>query len=169
MLGRGAGGAAASLPAGPDGIAPTAWVLTGIVLAALSGVFYGALGVLIRRTTRHAIPLSATLALISTTGVVGLGAAAVLRMGAGVLHASPQEWLLLLIAGTLNAVAFFAISGALQRIPVVQVNLLNASQAALCAIGGVLIYHEPLTIGLAVGTLLTMAGLALMDRRDEPE
>ena len=164
MLGLGAEGAAARLPPGPDTIAPVLWVLAGITLAGLAGVFYGTLGVIIRRSTRRNVPLPATLALISTTGVVGLGTAAIVRMGPAVLHATTAEWSLMILAGTLNAAAFFAISGSLQRIPVVQVNLLNASQAAMCALGGVLVYHEPLTVGLVGGTLLTLIGLGLMDR-----
>ena len=164
MLGLGADGAAAELPTGPHLFAPELWVLAGIVLAGVSGVFYGVLGVIIRRSTGSEIPLVATLALISTTGVVGLGAAAVIRLGPAVLEATPGEWCLMVFAGVLNAIAFFAISGSLQRIPVVQVNLLNASQAAMCALGGVLIYHEPLTTALAFGTLLTIAGLVLMGR-----
>lgn len=164
LLGLGAEGAAAALPAGPKGIPPVLWVLSGVALAALSGVFYGVLGVIIRRTSRGEIPLTATLALISTTGVVGLGAAAVVRLGPEILSATAGEWWLMGIAGVLNAIAFFAISGSLQRIPVVQVNLLNASQAAMCALGGVVIYGEPLSLALAGGTALTIAGLVLMSR-----
>ena len=56
----------------------------------------------------------------------------------------------------------------LEHFPVVQVNLLNASQAAMCAIGGVLVYSEPLTLPLVGGTLLTIVGLSLMSRRSKP-
>jgi DME family drug/metabolite transporter len=165
LLGLGAEGAATALPPGPQAIPPTLWVLAGVALAAASGVFYGALGVVIRRTTRDEIPLPATLALISTMGVLSLGIPSFLWLGTTGLAASPQEWSLMIVAGVLNAAAFFAIGGSLRRIPVVQVNLLNASQAALCAMGGVLIYREPLTAALVGGTALTLAGLALMDRR----
>ncbi|HEX6987412.1 MAG TPA: DMT family transporter, partial [Planctomycetaceae bacterium] len=169
LLSLGAEGAAAALPPGPPDVSPVWWVLQGVLLSALAGVFYGALGVVIRQTTRDSVPLPATLALVSTTGVVGLGIPAVIRLGPEILTASASEWTLMLVAGTLNAIAFFAIGGSLRRIPVVQVNLLNASQAALCALGGVLVYGEPLTAALVGGTALTVAGLVLMSRRSGAE
>jgi len=165
MLGYGAEGAATALPRGPAGITPVAWVLTGVAYSAFAGVLYGGLGVVMRRTTQTNVPLPATLALVSTTGTLGLGIPAVVRLGSEVLHSTPTETFLMVSAGVLNAIAFFAIGGAFRRISVVQVNLINASQAAMCAIGGVLIYGESLTAALALGTVLTIVGLALMDRR----
>ena len=50
------------------------------------------------------------------------------------------------------------------RLSVVRVNLINASQAAMCAAGGVLFFDEALTVWLVLGTLLTMGGLMLMER-----
>src|SRR5690606_21285319 len=160
--------AADALPPGPATISPQLWVLAGIALAGIAGVFYGGLGVVIRRTTRQQVPLPATLALVSTTGVVGLGIPAIVRLGPEILMSSSREFTMMALAGTLNAIAFFAIGGSLRRIPVVQVNLLNASQAAMCAIGGVFVYHEPLSAALVGGTALTIIGLAMMSRRSKP-
>jgi BirA family biotin operon repressor/biotin-[acetyl-CoA-carboxylase] ligase len=70
----------------------------------------------------------------------------------------------MLLAGLLNAIAFFACGAALMRLSVVRVNLINASQAALCAAGGVLFFQEALTAWMVLGTLLTMGGLMLMER-----
>lgn len=165
VLGQGADAASRALPRGPDGVSPLVWVLSGVGLSAFAGVLYGALGVVIRRTTKDDVPLPATLALVSTMGTLGLGIPAVALLGSEVVHSSPNESLLMLVAGTLNAIAFFAIGGAFRRISVVQVNLINASQAAMCALGGVLIYRESLTAALVIGTLLTIVGLVLMDRR----
>lgn len=169
VLSLGAEAAAKTLPPGPPGISPQLWVMSGVALAGIAGVFYGALGVIIRRTTRHDVPLPATLALISSTGVVGLGVPAVLRLGSEIIQATAFENLLMVSAGVMNAIAFFAIGGSLRRIPVVQVNLLNASQAAMCAFGGVVVYHEPLTFALVVGTGLTIVGLAVMARASSPK
>jgi drug/metabolite transporter (DMT)-like permease len=168
ILSYGAEGAAAGLPPGAAQIAPKLWVLSGIAFAAIAGVFYGVLGVVIRQTTRDSVPLPATLAIVSSTGVLGVGIPAVLRLGPEILNSTSHEWSLMILAGVLNAIAFFAIGGSLRRIPVVQVNLLNASQAAMCAIGGVLVYSEPLTLPLVGGTLLTIVGLSLMSRRSKP-
>lgn len=165
VLGYGADAASKSLPPGPPEVRPAVWVLAGVGYAAVAGVLYGGLGVVIRRSTQTAVPLPATLALVSTTGTVGLGIPALLRLGPEVLEATSKETGLMLLAGLLNAIAFFAIGGAYRRISVVQVNLINASQAATCALGGVLIFGESLTTALVCGTVLTIAGLALMDRR----
>lgn len=165
VLSYGAEGAAAVIPRSPSELSPKVWVLSGIAFAAIAGVFYGVLGVVIRQTTRESVPLPATLAIVSSTGVLGVGVPAVFRLGPEILDATSEEWWLMVLAGVLNAVAFFAIGGSLRRIPVVQVNLLNASQAAMCAIGGVLLYREPLTAALIGGTVLTIFGLALMSRK----
>lgn len=164
ILSYGAEGAAAALPSPPAGYTPRVWVFSGVVFAAVAGVFYGVLGVVIRQTTRVAVPLPATLAIVSSTGVLGVGVPAVVRMGGSIFDSTATEWGLMVLAGVLNAIAFFAIGGSLRRIPVVQVNLLNASQAALCAIGGVLIYSEPLSVSLVCGTGLTVVGLTLMSK-----
>jgi len=164
ILSYGAEGAAAALPPPPAGYSARFWVLSGVVFAAVAGVFYGVLGVVIRQTTRVAVPLPATLAIVSSTGVLGVGVPAVVRLGTTIFDASAGEWGLMVLAGVLNAIAFFAIGGSLRRIPVVQVNLLNASQAAMCAIGGVVVYREPLSASLVFGTLLTVLGLTLMSK-----
>jgi drug/metabolite transporter (DMT)-like permease len=164
ILSYGAEGAAAALPPPPAGYSPTMWVFSGVMFAAVAGVFYGVLGVVIRQTTRVAVPLPATLAIVSSMGVLGVGIPAVVRMGGSIFDATAIEWGLMVLAGVLNAIAFFAIGGSLRRIPVVQVNLLNASQAAMCAIGGVMIYREPLSASLVCGTALTVLGLALMSK-----
>ncbi len=169
VLSFGAEGAAAALPAPAAGDSAKLWVFSGVVFAAVAGVFYGVLGVVIRQTTRVAVPLPATLAIVSSTGVLGVGIPALFRLGGSIVDSTASEWELMILAGTLNAIAFFAIGGSLRRIPVVQVNLLNASQAAMCAIGGVLIYHEPLSTSLVVGTALTVLGLALMSKRPRGE
>ena len=164
LLSLGASSAGASLPPGPPGIPQTLWVLGGIGLAAVAGTFYGILGVVIRRMARQSVSLPATLALIGTTGALGLGIPALVQLGPRVLEASAGETVLMVAAGLMNGVAFFAMAGSLRRIPVMQVNLINASQAALCALGGVLLYGEALSWGLAGGTALTIAGLTLLDR-----
>jgi drug/metabolite transporter, DME family len=150
-------------------LAESSWtvILLAILSASLAGLAYGTCGVMIRRTTTGAdnVSLSGTLVWLSTSGVVGLGLVSWLRMGtAGLLETTTPEFLNMLLAGSLNAVAFFACGAALMRLSVVRVNLINASQAALCAAGGVLLFDEALTLWVVLGTLLTMGGLMLMDR-----
>ena len=59
-------------------------------------------------------------------------------------------------------------AGAATPLPVVQVNLLSASQVAMAALAGVLFFGEALSIALVAGVLLTTLGL-LMIKRGEKE
>ncbi|MGD9854649.1 MAG: DMT family transporter [Planctomycetaceae bacterium] len=138
-----------------------------VAAACLSGIAYGAGGVMIRRCVRGEISHSATIVVLSTTGMLTLGGTSLLRIGPQVLLSTPPDvWLKMLGAGMATAVAFFAISGAYQHLSTVKVNLLNASQIAMSALAGVLLFNEPNTPWLRAGTALTIVGLILSARRD---
>ena len=68
----------------------------------------------------------------------------------------------MLLAGVLNAFAFLTLTKALQLTTVVYVNSLNATQATLAAIAGVIFFGEALSGELGLGVLLTIAGLMMM-------
>jgi BirA family biotin operon repressor/biotin-[acetyl-CoA-carboxylase] ligase len=148
----------------------TAWSVAAAVLAAtVSGVAYGASGVMIRRAVIENVPISATLMFFSTTGVVVLGLTSLIRLGpARLLQTEPGDVGVMLTAGALNAIAFFAIGAAFRRIPVVRANLINASQAALCGAAGVIWFGEAVTPWLLTGGGLTVVGLLIMDSRRPP-
>ena len=65
-------------------------------------------------------------------------------------------------AGILNFLAFIALSVALKSLPVIAVNLLNASQVAMAAVAGILLFSEPVTNSLVIGVALTLIGLVAM-------
>jgi len=161
LLSTGADDAAKSMTA-----SASSWTVVGAVLAAfVAGCSFGANGVVIRRMLSHDLSLSATLVLLSSVGVVGLGAVGLWRLGPErIAQTTMVEWQGMLLAGVMNAAAFFSVSAAFKRIPVVRVNLVNASQAALAAVGGVLFFEERATFGIIAGTLLTVVGLTLMGR-----
>ncbi len=166
ILSTGADDAARSMSS-----AASSWTVVGSVLAAfLAGCSFGANGVVIRRTLSHDLSLSATLVLLSSVGVVGLGAIGLWRLGPErIAETTTVEWQGMALAGVMNAAAFFSVSAAFKRIPVVRVNLLNASQAALAAVGGVLFFNEQATFGIIAGTLLTVVGLMLMGRPERTD
>lgn len=138
-----------------------------VVTACLSGVGYGSCGVMVRRCVTSNLSYSATIVLISSVGVVVLGALSVVRLGLPALVDVPGNvWLSMLGAGMANAVAFFSINAAYKRLSVVRVNLLNASQAAMAAAAGVLLFSEPNTWWIKAGTALTVFGLILSARRE---
>lgn len=138
-----------------------------VVTACLAGCGYGCCGVMVRRCVTGNLSYSATIVLISSVGLFVLGPLAVARLGVSTIIALPAEtWQRMLGAGLANAVAFFAINAAYKRLSVVRVNMLNASQAAMAALAGVLIFAEPNTWWLQLGTALTIAGLFLSTRRE---
>lgn len=148
----------------PRGI--PAWQMAAAVAAAcLSGLAFGTSGVVIRRTVTRDVSLSATLMVLSLSAMTGLGLVSLSTLGPQTLiDTPPDDMRAMWAAGIFNAAAFFAVSGALKRIPVVRVNLVNASQIALCGTAGVIWFDEPLTGWLLAGIALTIAGLGLMER-----
>lgn len=147
---------------------------TGIGAAILCGFAYALCNVMIRRTSQistsgQQVPLSATLMILSCCGVVSLGLISFFRIGTdGMFATTSGEFTSMLAAGVLNAVAFFALGRALEMIPIVEVNALNASQVAMAALVGVLFFSEPPTFTLVLGVTLTIVGLLIVDRRKKP-
>ncbi|MEK6237163.1 MAG: DMT family transporter, partial [Planctomycetales bacterium] len=161
-----AGGTTASATANETVSVLIPAALAAVLAACMSGTAYAAGGVMIRRTVTKDVSLSATLMVISTTGVVSLGLCSWQRLGiAGILAASPAEFRGMVLAGICNAVAFFSLSKALQLIPVARVNAMNASQVAMASAAGILFFQEALTPWLAAGVALTVVGLLLMDSK----
>ena len=136
-----------------------------IASAAVSGIAYGATGVVVRRLVTGTLTIPSSLVVLSTTGAVTMTVHALLVDGPTKLFAlSEGHWPAIIGAGVMNAAAFFAVAGSLKRIPVTFLNILNASQNAMCAIGGVLLFAEPTTWPLIIGCGLTIFGILLVDR-----
>lgn len=138
-------------------------LLAGVGAALLSGVAYATLGVAIRYGVTAGMSQPTTLMTVALVGVVMLGALAARRIGVeGMLATTPLDLSIMLGAGVFNAIAFIALTKALHLIPIVYVNALNATQATMAAVCGVLIFQEALSESLLFGVLLTIAGLILM-------
>lgn len=141
-------------------------VVLGVGAAILSGFSYALLGAAIRKCVSGSVLLPTTLFVVSVVGATGLGAIALARVGvSGAIATRPADWQMMLLAGLCNAIAFLALTKSLQLTGVVHVNALNASQVAMAAIAGLLLFNEPLTTPLMVGVLLTGLGLLLMRSR----
>jgi drug/metabolite transporter (DMT)-like permease len=111
------------------------------------------------------MPLPTTLFGVSGAGLLSLGTLSWLRLGsAGMTATQPDDLSMMLLAGVCNALAFLALTKSLQLTSVVYVNALNATQASLAALAGVLIFQEALSPWLLAGVALTMAGLLLLTR-----
>jgi multidrug transporter EmrE-like cation transporter len=101
--------------------------------------------------------------------MVSLGILSYARLGwQGIAATSGQQWWVMTAAGVFNFVAFLALAKALQLTTVVYVNALNASQVAMAAVAGVVLFRESSSPALALGVILTIGGLMLM-RPARPE
>jgi drug/metabolite transporter, DME family len=142
----------------------------GIAAACLSGFAYAVLGVVIRYSVREHASLSTTLVTVGLVGIVGLGSLSWVRVGPDEIWATPwQDLEMMLLAGVCNAAAFLTLSKTLQLVPIVYVNALNASQAAMAFLAGALLFWEPITVPMIAGLLLTVVGLVLMRGGRQPD
>jgi drug/metabolite transporter (DMT)-like permease len=146
------------------------WLVAITVAAAiLAGFVWGLAGVIIRRVVTREVPVAVTIFLLSITGVVGLGLTTLWRMGPQwMLETTSGEFQTMMVAGGFTTIAFFAITESLRRITVVRANLLNASQIAMAAVSGVILFDERMTVGLVTGSALTVVALMMMDRPKSP-
>ena len=145
---------------------PQGWLLAGGVAAAcFSGFAYAVLGVAIRHGVTGRASIMATTFVVCLVGVVSLGILSYARIGiAGMSGTTHRDWAVMAAAGIFNFVAFIALAKALQLTTVIYVNAVNASQVAMAAVAGVLLFGESFTTALVAGVILTVAGLLLMPR-----
>ncbi len=147
--------------------ATAAWLVTaGVAAACLAGFAYALLGVVVRHASDEGTPQTATLFVVGLSGLLVLSSLTVWRSGlTHICYTAPGDLTLMILAGLCNAGAFLALTIAFRLTSVVYVNALNASQAAMAAAAGVLLFDEPITNPLLAGVALSMVGLALMRRR----
>jgi drug/metabolite transporter (DMT)-like permease len=144
--------------------------LLGVGAACLGGGMFAVLSIVVRRTASAGVPVTTIVFVVTGMGVVSMGSMSLWRLGWSRLAATPLEQLVwMLAAGTFNLIAFLAITKGLQFTTVVRANVLNASQVALGAIAGIIMFQEPLTRWLIVGVALTVVGMLLIDLPEEAE
>jgi len=98
-------------------------------------------------------------------GGVSLGPMVVARLGFDPFWTTPRpQVVLMLVAGICNLIGFLSLVNGLQRIPVAHANILSASQVAMAAVAGVLIFHETPNFWMALGICLTIGGIIRFDR-----
>jgi drug/metabolite transporter (DMT)-like permease len=150
--------------------APSWWqIVVGVGAALLSGLAYAVLGVVIRFGVSGRASIAATTFIVAIVGVATLGALTLGRIGwQGVLETNSRDWIVMVAAGVFNFLAFWALAKALQLTSVVYVNALNASQVAMAATAGVVLFGESFTFALTTGVALTVVGLLMM-RPDRPK
>ncbi len=138
-------------------------ILMGVFAACLAGFAYAVNTTYIRAMALGTIPVATTLMVISTTGVVLHGLLTMARIGwEGAAATTADQWFAMIGAGVFNAVAFFALGYALQRITILHLNILNSSQVAMAAITGVVLFGEKASIAMFVGCVLTAIGMMMV-------
>jgi len=144
-----------------------AWdILIGSLWASLSGVAYGFFGVTMRQTLQAGSASTHLMLISGTVGTLSLWSFCFATLGFEPIAAtSAGSWAMMVAAGVFNFSAFVAITTALKSLPVVAVNLINASQVAMASMAGVLLFGEPVTVQLAAGIFMTFAGLLILARR----
>lgn len=141
-------------------------IIIGSLWAALSGLAYSFFGVTLRQTLQTGLPAHTLMFISGLTGTITLWAFCFATLGLETItQTSPTQWGIMVTAGFCNFSAFVAITTSLRLLPVVAVNLINASQVAMAAVAGVLLFGEPITFQLVFGILLTLAGLMILARR----
>ncbi len=152
----------AVLPAAGTNPVDLTW-LWGALAAIVSGVAYAVLGLAVRQSTRHEIPLATPIVFVSVIGTVVLGLLSIAFEGPQQIQAiSGVSWFAMVAAGVLNAVAFLALAKSLKILPVVYVNAINTLQMIASAFIGLSWFNEPWTFPLTVGLILTGAGLIFL-------
>ena len=144
------------------------WI--GSLFAAASGAAYALFGVVMRQALTGGLSAPLTMFITGAVGTVSLWSVTFLRLGLESLAmVDPRDWAIMWMAGMLNFTAFVALASALKSLPVVAVNLINASQVAMAAVAGILLFSEPVTATLIGGIALTMIGLGILaGRRRRP-
>ncbi|MHC4177066.1 MAG: EamA family transporter, partial [Planctomycetota bacterium] len=143
-------------------------IALGIAAACMAGAIYAVLTITIRRAATGTTPVSAIVFLTTLMGILSLGPLSIQLLGTEELLGTPPGQLAwMYAAGTLNLIAFLAITKGLQLTTVVHANVLNATQVAMAAIAGVAIFAEPQTFWLLGGVAMTILGVVLIDRPDD--
>ena len=142
----------------------TPWpVWIGVMCAAASGFAYSLFGVVMRQTLNGGVSAPATMLISGIVGSFALWTITFSRLEpASLAEYSSNQWGFMAAGGLFNFAAFIALSMSLKTLPVVSVNLINASQVAMAAIAGVMLFAEPITPPLVSGIALTFFGLLIL-------
>jgi drug/metabolite transporter, DME family len=143
----------------------TLGVSAAIGAACLTGLVYGGLNGVVRRILVGGTPHALVLFIVPATGVATLGPLSLYRQGlTGVLSTPAQDMGIILLAGFINLLAYLALLQGLRWMSLLRNNFLLASQVAMTAVAGIVLFGESPTMGLVCGVVLTIAGIFLLDQ-----
>lgn len=138
----------------------------GASCAVFSGLCFAVFTATIRLNMQQGMQAASAMWISGVVGSVALFGLVAWRGGLAELsELTPALWWSMGSAGVFNFLAFLAITTAMKILPIVAVHLLNASQVAMAAAAGVVLFDESVTASLLVGITLTMLGLMVLARR----
>jgi drug/metabolite transporter, DME family len=143
-------------------------VALAVVAAGAAGTVYALLSTIIRHSVTRTTAPSGVAFVVPLMAVVSLGPLCVHRFGVAALLATPgEQFAWMAAAGVFNLIGFLAVIHALQRTTVVHANVVNASQVAMAALAGMVLFREPPNPWVLLGVGLTVAGIVWIDRPAE--
>jgi drug/metabolite transporter (DMT)-like permease len=145
------------------------WIIAAAVAGpCFAGVIYALLSIAIRHNVTRDTRISVVIFSVTVMGVLSLGPISVHQLGVEeLLQTPPEQYAWMYAAGFFNLLGFVAITKGLQLTTVVHANVLNASQVALAAMAGIMLFNEPRNPWLMLGVGLTALGVVLIDRPRE--
>lgn len=150
--------------------ASSRWTMLAVGAACLAGVMFATLSTVVRFAGTAKVPVASIVFVITAVGVVTLGSLSVWRLGSEQLaDTPPEQFAWMVAAGSCNLIAFLAITKGLQLTTVVHANILNASQVALGAMAGVVLFAESLSHWSIMGICLTIVGIILFGQPDRQD
>jgi drug/metabolite transporter (DMT)-like permease len=137
-------------------------IVLGIAAGCVCGITYAFLGAAIRYAAKSQVPVLVTVLIATAMGTLTLGAVSLVHLGpANMLATEPEMFGWMIASGEFNLIAFILITKGLQLTTLARANVLNASQVALGATAGILLFDERHNPWLIWGIALTVAAITL--------
>ena len=139
--------------------------IAGAAVGVLAGLSYAAFLLVYRYANRTPGPRSGPL--LDSTGGMAVGALATVPFDPRFTltpHASAQLWLVLLALGS-QVIGWLLIGTALPKLPAIETSVLLLGQPVFAVVWGVLIFGERLSALQWIGSVVVLAGVALLSVR----
>lgn len=147
----------------PLTVATGLWLsLLAVGAAGVGGITFATLGAALRHAAHARVPVPVTVIVVTGTGTISLGLVCLIRMGpAEMASTEASVWSWGIAAGLCNVAAFAFITKGMKLTTLVHANMLNASQVAMGALAGILLFRESWNPSLMAGIVLTITGIML--------
>ncbi len=146
------------------------WAALAVGAACLAGLAFSQLGVAMSYAINHGVSIGAVAWTVPVVGTLVFLPWKLLTTDFSAIPTVDPDTRnrLILVMGAVcvaNAISFFLLTKGFQMVTVVHVNVVGASQVAFGAIFGMVLFHEPASLGVVFGVVLTIVGMILISRR----